>query len=145
MVRLVAAVVAASSLLAGCTDAPEDDATGGYLATQETVGALPGARLEISGTLRVLANGCLVLERDNGKQPWIVWPPGAVPGPQGGAKLGSEVYLPGDRVTATGTIAVLADLPGGNRDDSYYGTLGHYCDGDAVGVAVLDSIRHAAG
>ncbi|WP_062300311.1 hypothetical protein [Demequina maris] len=145
MVRLVAVLVAASSLLAACADATVDDATGGYLATQEEVGAIAGARLELTGTVRVLANGCLMLERDNGKQPWIVWPPGAVPGPAGGATLGSEDYMAGDRVKATGTVAVLADLPGGNRTDSYYGTLGHYCDGDSAGVVVLDSIRHAAG
>ncbi|WP_062464389.1 hypothetical protein [Demequina soli] len=143
MVRRVAVVMIASCLLAGCAGGDETQA--GYLASQGGIGAIPGARVEFHGTVTALANGCLMLARDNGTQPWIVWPPGTMPGSGGSADVDGVLFADGDAVTAIGTVAVLADLPGGGHDDTYYGLLGHYCDGDAAGVAVLDSIRHAAG
>ncbi|WP_062521421.1 hypothetical protein [Demequina silvatica] len=143
MVRLVAAVACASSLLAGCSG-DDDPPTVAPLATQEAVGAIPGARLELAGTIRY-RSGCLVLERGDGEEPWIVWPPGAQDSGDGGVRADGERYGASDEVRAVGTIAVLADLPGGAHDDTYYGEPGSLCDGDAAGVAVLDSITHRPG
>ncbi|WP_296665693.1 hypothetical protein, partial [Demequina sp.] len=99
---------------------------------------------EFSGVIAALDNGCLMLDRGDGTKPWIVWPPDAEPGAAGGAQVGGELYAVGDAVSGTGTLAVLADLPGGADDNSYFGLMGKYCDGDAAGVAVLDSIVRAA-
>ncbi|WP_062288730.1 hypothetical protein [Demequina phytophila] len=140
MVRLVAAVACASSLLAGCTGASEEPVVA-PLAVQEAAGDLPGARLELAGAIRYRA-GCLVLERADGEEPWIVWPPGAEDSGDGGVRVDGERYGASDEVRAVGTIAVLADLPGGAHDDTYYGEPGDLCDADSAGVAVLDSIAH---
>jgi len=143
MLRLVAAVITASSLLTACAAAPEaEDAP---LRRQAEVGEIPGARLEVAGTVRRSELGCLVLERANGTAPWIVWPPGTEETLDGGAEVAGEVFHEGDTVAGTGVTAVLADLPGGNSDSSYLGGAGARCGADAAGVLVLDSIGHAEG
>lgn len=134
-------LLAASSLLAACSEG--DGNEGGYLVHQAEIGEIPGARLEFTGTVAALDNGCLMLDRGDGTAPWIVWPPGAEPGEGGGARVDGETYLPGDAIRGTGTLAVLADLPGGAHDDTYFGGQGKYCDADSAGVAVLDSITRA--
>lgn len=138
---LAALALTASSLLAACSGG--EGSEGGYLVHQAEIGEIPGARLEFTGTVTALDNGCLMLDRGDGTAPWIVWPPGAEPGEGGGARVDGETYLPGDAIRGTGTLAVLADLPGGAHDDTYFGGQGKYCDADSAGVAVLDSITRA--
>ena len=142
MRRVAAPVMMTAFLVAGCGSGGDDE--GGYLVHQTSAGEIPGARLEFSGTVTALDNGCLMLDRGDGTAPWIVWPPGSTPGEAGGALVDGELYAIGDAITGTGTLAVLADLPGGARDDTYFGGMGKYCDGDSAGVAVLDSIARAA-
>ncbi|MDN4478329.1 hypothetical protein QQX10_03185 [Demequina sp. SYSU T00039] len=132
----------AASLLVGCSDG-DDDGEAGYVVRQSSVGEIPGARLEFAGTVTALDDGCLMLDRGDGTMPWIVWPPGAAPGGGGGVVVDAETYLPGDPIRGTGTLAVLADLPGGAHDDTYFGRQGKRCDADSAGVAVLDSIAPA--
>ncbi|WP_062517404.1 hypothetical protein [Demequina gelatinilytica] len=141
-----AAAACVAAALAGCGGDAVDTNPLGYLARQDEPGYIPGARLEVSGTIVALENGCLMLDRDRDGAgvPWIVWPPGTVPGDEG-ADVHGVAFGPGDVVTGAGTVAVLADLPGGNDDDTYFGAQGHYCGADSAGVMVLDSLRHAAG
>ncbi|SEJ71383.1 hypothetical protein [Demequina mangrovi] len=136
-----AAAPCVAALLAGCGDDSDSASIAtGYLARQDQAGYIPGARLQVTGTIVALENGCLMLDRDSGGVPWIVWPPSTVPGEQGTAEISDEVYRAGDAVAGTGTVAVLADLPGGNDDDTYFGAQGHYCGADSAGVMVFDSL-----
>ncbi len=129
--------------LAACAPTGPDTNPTGYLARQDEPGTIPGARLVVRGTVVALDNGCLMLDRDGGGVPWIVWPPGTMPGDGATADVAGTVYADGDEVTGTGTSAVLADLPGGNSDATYFGAQGHHCGADSAGVMVLDSIAHA--
>lgn len=142
MARAWAALACGSAaLVAGCAGEEGDTAQVPAIVSQEAVGGIPGARLEIEGTVLRTGAGCLVLVREPGDAPWIIWPPGAAADGLG-VSVDGAVFAAGDRVRGVGTVAVLADIPGGGHEDTYYGAPGHLCDGDAAGVVAFDNLAH---
>ena len=132
------AVVALAVLLAGCgplQPASDGEAEGGFGLPQQLSGEVyPGTRRELTGELRVAANGCANLEID-GVSRLAVWP--------AGSELSRPVRLPdgtelehGDEVRLTGAILPVAELPGG--PDGYWGSLTGFCGTDEA--IVIDSV-----
>jgi hypothetical protein len=132
------AVAALVLLLAGCgllPPASEGEAEGGFgLPQQLPAEDYPGTRRELTGELRVAANGCANVEID-GVSRLAVWPAGSV--------LSRPVRLPdgtelehADLLRVTGAILASAALPGGA--DGYWGSLTAFCE--AAEVVVIDSV-----
>jgi len=143
MVRLVAALAAASFLLVGC--AGDDSQAGFGVARQQEVGEVPGVREELGGTVVIASNGCLHLRLEDGSEPWIVWPPDAEATDDGGVRWGDEAFADGTRVTGTGARVTLEDLPDGGNPDSYFASFGGFCGADDAGVVAFDSVDPAEG
>ena len=119
---------------------PGDDpgeAEGGFGLPQQLAGeTYPGTRRELTGELRVAADGCAYLEID-GVGRLAVWP--------AGSELSRPVRLPdatelehGDTVRVTGAVVPTALLPGGA--DGYWGNLTAFCAGDVPEVVVVDAV-----
>ena len=94
-----------------------------------------GARRDLTGELRVAANGCAMLEID-GVSRMAVWP--------AGSELSRPVRLPdetelehGDVLRVTGAFVDATALPGG-ADGGYWGSLTAFCGADEV--VVIDSV-----
>lgn len=139
----VAAATGAAFLLAGCGAA--DDEGGFGVPRQETPGQIEGERTPIAGTVVITDNGCLHLEIDGATAPWIVWPPDAAIGDQGGVEVDEVQYDDGVEVRATGALVALEDLPDGGNPDGYFASFGGFCGADDAGVVVLDRVERAGG
>mgnify|MGYP000067792670 CR=1 FL=1 len=153
MTRPLVVALSGALLLAGCGGAAEDageatdDAMAGFgVPRQTTIDEVTAERLPLSGTIEIAGDGCLYLAMDGGARPWIVWPPGAAQGADGGVVTASgEALGDGDAVLGVGAVVTLADLPDGADPDSYFGAFGGFCDADAAGVVVLDQVSRAGG
>lgn len=143
MVRLVAALAAASFLLVGC--AGDDSLAGFGVARQQEAGEVPGDREELGGTVVIAYNGCLHLRLEDGSEPWIVWPPDAEMSEAGGVDWGGATFADGTRVTGAGALVTLADLPDGANPDSYFASFGGFCEADDAGVVVFDDVAPVEG
>lgn len=143
MVRLAAALAAASFLVAGC--AGEDSRAGFGVARQQEAGEVPGDREALGGTVVIAYNGCLHLRLEDGSEPWIVWPPDAEMSDAGGVEWGGAAFADGTRVKGTGARVTLEDLPDGGNPDSYFASFGGFCGADDAGVVAFDSVDPAEG
>lgn len=101
-------------------------------------------RVNLSGSIGVDRKGCfnwVSVDTDdplNGS--WIVWPDGT-------RQEDDELVLPsgkhlgaGDTIVAAGAPVVVANLPLGTDDQSYFGSFGPFCDADDHGVLVVTEV-----
>jgi hypothetical protein len=95
----------------------------------------PGTRRELTGELRVAANGCAMLDMD-GVPRMAVWPAGSELSRPARLPDGTELEH-GDVLQVTGAIVDAAALPGG-AEGGYWGSLTTFCDADEV--VVIDSV-----
>jgi hypothetical protein len=102
--------------------------------------------------LEVGPQGCLVVRltepSSDTADRWTVWPPGAdiVHGSVGagnGAQVDGQAFAGEDRITVTGRLVELAEIPGGEEGGGYFRSSGQYCDALVGGVLVIDDVRPA--
>ena len=135
--------LAAGVLVALTACSPTDDTAGFGLPTQPPDEPVPGARAEVSGTLRVESNGCFTLESDAGTRRWIVWPSGLEADGDVVRLGGSDAAGDGDELTGVGAEVDPSAFPQWENPDSYFRSFGTFCDADTLGVVVLDEVALA--
>ena len=130
------AVAALLIVVSGCgVLQPAGEAEGGPgLPQQRPTEEYPGTRRELTGELRVAADGCAFLEVD-GVPLLAIWP--------AGSELSRPVRLPdgtelehGDELRVTAAVLATGALPGG--PDGYWGSVTMFCDTDEV--IVIDAV-----
>lgn len=102
----------------------------------------------VEGTLSILDDGCHTF---SGTGPadgaWIVWPSGTAPvdGDKGQVRLvDGTTAVDGSALVGAGAVVTLADLPGGENQDSYFASFGTFCGADQRGVLVLEDAASGA-
>ena len=144
----LAAVVAVSAT--GCASAAGMGGTG--LPTLSTDELADGGPVSFQGVVKIGPQGCLMVRlTDPPGDPadrWAVWPPGAdlvsISEEAGnGAVVDGETYAGEDRITGTGRLVDLAEIPGGQEGGGYVRSSGRYCDALEGGVLVIDDVRPA--
>ena len=119
------------------------------LSADERVDADP---VPFEGVLRIGPQGCLMVRLDtpagDAADRWTVWPVDAeqvlsATESGNGARVDGDTYADQDRVTGSGRLVALADLPLGSSPGSYFEGKGRYCDALVGGVLVIDEVQHA--
>lgn len=104
------------------------------------------------GVLHIGPQGCLMVRLSDPTgdtaDRWTVWPTGAelelsATQSGNGARVDGEVYADQERISGSGRLVHLADLPLGSSPGSYFEGKGRYCDALVGGVLVIDDVRHA--
>ncbi|MBF5083446.1 hypothetical protein [Quadrisphaera sp. INWT6] len=120
-----------------------------HLSAEEHVDA---ESVPFQGVLHIGPQGCLMVRltdpAGNTADRWTVWPTGAelvlsATQSGNGARVHGEVYADQERVTGSGRLVQLADLPSGDSPGSYFEGKGRYCDALVGGVLVIDDVQHA--
>ncbi len=137
-------VLAAAIGMSGCSSTSSEAGFGlPTLSPGDAAEVLADARtepIELTGTLVVEPNGCFAVAGLAADAAWIVWPDTAR---QRGdvVRLASGVELgAGSSLTASGALVDLADLPGGARSSSYFGSFGRFCHADERRIAVFAAV-----
>ena len=109
-----------------------------------------GELVAFEGVVEVGPQGCLMVRLTDPPgdtaDRWAVWPPGADEVSSSvqagnGAVVDGETYAGEDRITGTGRLVDLAEIPGGEEGGGYFRSSGRYCDALQGGVLVIDDVR----
>ncbi|WP_328291189.1 hypothetical protein OG218_00210 [Kineococcus sp. NBC_00420] len=145
---LLAAVVAAAVTFTVTACSSVDTSTGFGLPQLQDVTGLDITTSALQGVLHVTDQGCFTLDvlapiDQAADGLWIVWPDDA-------AQDDKTVNLPGDveltedsRISASGMILALNDLPQGSDKNSKIGSFGRLCGADTSDVVVLQDVADA--